>query len=384
MDYELSEEQKKFKADFRSFCDKEIAPRAITVDQEGTFSFENHKRLAEIGILGLPFPEHYGGGGKPLLTCALAWEELARACPSTFLSSGIGCLLPGMAVHLFGSGEQKQKYLGGLCRGEQIPAWAVTEPQTGSDTAALKTEALREGTAYVLNGTKAFVTNGPIADWVVFLAVTDRSAPPNQRLTAFLVEKGTPGMSVGFPLDKLGARGSPTSDVTLQNCSLPEGQLLGEEGKGYALMEKINQYGRLSSAAYSLGVSQASLEEAIRYAQKRQAFGRPIAHFQEVSFKVADMQMFVDTGRLLLYRAAWMMDEGMDADSDLSIAKLFLSESATWCAANAVQVHGGHGFLKGVKAEQLYRDAKLGDLRDGTSEMQRRKIALNLLGEGFR
>ena len=384
MDYELSEEQKKFKADFRSFCDKEIAPRAITVDQEGTFSFENHKRLAEIGILGLPFPEHYGGGGKPLLTCALAWEELARACPSTFLSSGIGCLLPGMAVHLFGSGEQKQKYLGGLCRGEQIPAWAVTEPQTGSDTAALKTEALREGTAYVLNGTKAFVTNGPIADWVVFLAVTDRSAPPNQRLTAFLVEKGTPGMSVGFPLDKLGARGSPTSDVTLQNCSLPEGQLLGEEGKGYALMEKINQYGRLSSAAYSLGVSQASLEEAIRYAQKRQAFGRPIAHFQEVSFKVADMQMFVDTGRLLLYRAAWMMDEGMDADSDLSIAKLFLSESAAWCAANAVQVHGGHGFLKGFRVEQLYRDAKLGDLKDGTSEMQRRKIALNLLGEGFR
>jgi alkylation response protein AidB-like acyl-CoA dehydrogenase len=384
MDYELSEEQKKFKADFRSFCDKEIAPRAITVDQEGTFSFENHKRLAEIGILGLPFPEHYGGGGKPLLTCALAWEELARACPSTFLSSGIGCLLPGMAVHLFGSGEQKQKYLGGLCRGEQIPAWAVTEPQTGSDTAALKTEALREGTAYVLNGTKAFVTNGPIADWVVFLAVTDRSAPPNQRLTAFLVEKGIPGMSVGFPLDKLGARGSPTSDVTLQYCSLPEGQLIGEEGKGYALMEKINQYGRLSSAAYSLGVSQASLEESIRYAQKRQAFGRPIANFQAISFKVADMQMFVDTGRLLLYRAAWMMDEGMDADSDLSIAKLFLSESATWCAANAVQVHGGHGFLKGVKAEQLYRDAKLGDLRDGTSEMQRRKIALNLLGEGFR
>jgi alkylation response protein AidB-like acyl-CoA dehydrogenase len=384
MDYELNEEQKKFKADFRAFCEKEIAPRAMMVDREGTFSFENHKRLAEIGFLGLPFPEQYGGCGKSLFTCALAWEELARACPSTFLSSGIGCLLPGMAVHLFGSGKQKQKYLGGLCRGEQIPAWAVTEPQTGSDTAALKTEALREGTAYVLNGTKAFVTNGPIADWVVSLAVTDRSAPPNQRLTAFLVEKGTPGMSVGFPLDKLGARGSPTSDVTLQNCSLPEGQLLGEEGKGYALVEKISQYGRLSSAAYSLGVSQASLEEAIRYAQKRQAFGRPIAHFQEVSFKVADMQMFVDTGRLLLYRAAWMMDEGMDADSDLSIAKLFLSESATWCAANAVQVHGGHGFLKGVKAEQLYRDAKLGDLRDGTSEMQRRKIALNLLGEGFR
>jgi butyryl-CoA dehydrogenase len=384
MDYELSQEQKKFKADFRAFCDEEIAPRAMTVDQERTFSSENHERLAEIGFVGLPFPQQFGGGGKPLLTCALAWEELARACPSTFLSSGIGCLLPGMAVNLFGSGEQKQKYLGGLARGEKIPAWAVTEPQTGSDTAAIKTEARHGGTAYVLNGTKAFVTNGPIADWVVVVAVTDPGAAPNQKLSAFLVETGTPGLSVGLPLDKLGARGSPTSDLVLQNCSLPGSQLLGEEGKGYALVEKINQFGRLSSAAYSLGVSQASLEEAIQYAQKRQAFGRPIANFQEISFKVADMQMLVDTGRLLFYRAAWMMDEGMDADSDLSIAKLFLSESATWCAANAVQVHGGHGFLKGVRVEQLYRDAKLGDLRDGTSEMQRRKIALNLLGEGFK
>ncbi len=384
MDYDLTEEQKKFKTSFRAFCDKEISPRALTVDREGTFSAENHSLLAGIGFLGLPFPEQYGGGGKPLLTCALAWEELARACPSTFLSSGIGCLLPGMAVNLFGNWEQKQKCLGGLARGEKIPAWAVTEPQAGSDTAAIKTEARREGTAYVLSGTKAFVTNGPISDWVVVLAVTDPGAAPNQKLSGFLLEKGTPGLSVGLPLDKLGARGSPTSNLILQNCSLAGSQLLGEEGKGYALVEKISQFARLSSAAYSLGVSQAALEEAIHYAQKRQAFGRPIANFQAISFKIADMQMFVDTGRLLLYRAAWMMDEGRDPDSDLSIAKLFLSESATWCAANAVQVHGGHGFLKGVKVEQLYRDAKLGDLRDGTSEMQRRKIALNLLGEGFK
>jgi alkylation response protein AidB-like acyl-CoA dehydrogenase len=289
-----------------------------------------------------------------------------------------------MAINLFGSGEQKQKYLGGLARGEKIAAWAVTEPQTGSDTAAIKTEARREGNSYRLNGTKALVTNGPISDWVVVIAVTDAQAVPNQKMSAFLLEKGTPGFSAGPSLDKLGARGSPTSDLILQNCTLPGSQLLGEEGKGYALVEKINQFGRLSSAAYSLGVAQACLEESIRYAQKRQAFGRPIANFQEVSFKIADMQMFVDTGRLLLYRAAWMVDEGIDADSDLSIAKLFLSESATWCAAGAVQIHGGHGFIKGVKVEQLYRDAKLGELRDGTSEMQRRKIALNLLGEGFK
>ncbi|NWF55669.1 MAG: acyl-CoA dehydrogenase family protein [Syntrophaceae bacterium] len=384
MDYELSAEQKKLKADFRAFCNKEIAPRAPSVDKEGAFSFENHRRLAEIGFLGLPFPEEYGGGGKPLLTCALAWEELARACPSTFLSSGIGCLLPGMAVHLFGNGAQREKYLAGLTRGDKIPAWALTEPQTGSDFAALKTQARKQGSSYTLDGTKSFVTNGAMADWVVVVAVTQGEAPLRQKLSAFLMEKGTPGFSAGKPLDTLGARGSPTSDLNLQDCTLSGGQLLGEEGQGFALTEKVNQYGRLSSAAYCLGIAQACLEESILYAQKRQAFGRPIAHFQEVSFKIADMQMFVDTGRLLLYRAAWMMDEGMDADTDLSIAKLFLSESATWCAAHAVQVHGGHGFIKGVKVEQLYRDAKLGEIRDGTSEMQRRKIARNLLGEGFR
>ena len=383
MDYELSEDQKKIKSDFRAFCDREIAPRAMKIDREGRFSFENHTLLREIGFLGLPFPEPYGGGGKSLLTCVLAWEEVARACPSTFLSSGIGCLLPGVAVNFLGTVEQKEEYLGGLARGEKIAAWAVTEPQAGSDTAAIKTEARREGTVYLLNGTKSFVTNGPVADWVIVMAVTDAGAAPPQKMSAFLVERNTPGFSAGSPLDMLGARGSPTSDLTLQNCTLSANGLVGEEGKGYALLEKVQQFGRLSSAAYSLGVSQASLEEAICYAQKRQAFGRPIANFQAISFKIADMQMFVDTGRLLLHRAAWMMDEGMDADSDLSIAKLFLSESATWCAANAVQIHGGHGFIKGVKVEQLYRDVKLGELRDGTSEMQRRKIALNLLGEGF-
>jgi alkylation response protein AidB-like acyl-CoA dehydrogenase len=384
MDYELSEEQKKIKADFRAFCEKEIVPRAMKIDQDGGFSYENHRKLAEFGFLGLPFPKAYGGGGKSLLACVLTWEEVARACPSTYLSSGIGCLLPGVAVNFFGTGEQKEKFLRGLARGEKIAAWAMTEPQTGSDTAAIKTEARWGGNAYVLNGTKAFVTNGPIADWAVMVAVTDAGAAPHQRMSAFLVEKGTPGFSAGLPLDKMGARGSPTSDLILQNCTLPGSGLLGEEGKGYSLLEKVQQFGRLSSAAYALGVSQACLEETIRYAQKRQAFGRPIAQFQMVSFRIADMQMFVDTGRLLLYRTAWMMNEGMDVDSDLSIAKLFLSEAATWCAASAVQVHGGHGFIKGVKVEQLYRDAKLGELRDGTSEMQRRKIALNLLGEGFK
>jgi len=383
MDYELSEEQRSFKSDFRAFCEKEIAPHAARLDREGAFSGENHRRLAAMGFIGLPFPEKYGGGEKPFLTCVLAWEELARACPSTFLSSGIGCLLPGMALNLFGAEEQKKKYLKGLIGGERIAAWAVSEPQAGSDVAGIKSEARKEGTSYVLNGAKAFVTNGPIADWVVLLAVTDPGASPDQKMSAFLVEKNNLGFVSGKPLEKLGARGSPTSELNMKECTLAESQLLGPMGKGFALAEKIQEFGRLASAAYSLGVGQACLEEAIRYAQKRQAFGRPIAHFQEVSFKIADMQTLVDTGRLFLYRAAWMKDEGLESSMDTCIAKLFTSEAATWCANQAVQIHGGYGFIKGCKAEQLYRDAKLGEIRDGTSEMQRRKIALNLLGESL-
>ncbi len=384
MDYELNEDQKKFRQNFRAFCEKEIAPRATQVDGAGAFPKENHRRLAETGFLGLPFPEQYGGGDKPFLTCLLAWEELARACPSTFLSSGIGCLLPGMAVHLFGTEEQKQRYLRKLIRGEEIAAWALSEPQAGSDVPAIKTEARKEGRTYVLNGTKSLVTNGPIADWVVLVAVTDPRANPAEKMSAFFAEKGSPGFEAGEPLEKLGARGSPTSELIFKDCPIPESQLLGAQGKGLSLVEKIQEFGRLSSAAYSLGVGQGCLEEAIRYAQKRQAFGRPIAHFQEVSFKIADMQMFVDTSRLLLYHAAWMIDEGLEAGTDISIAKLFTSEAATWCASQALQIHGGYGFLKGYKVEQLYRDAKLGEIRDGTSEMQRRTIALNLLGEGFK
>lgn len=383
MNYELTDEQKEIKKRLREFCEKEISPRANQVDAEAAFSYENHRCLAEMGFLGLPFPEKSGGGQKPILTCAIAWEELARACASTFLSCGISPLLCGMAIHLFGSEDQKQRYLVNLISGTKIGAYALSEPHCGSDVAALKTEARKEGRTYILHGTKAFVTNGPIADFVILFAITSPEGPPGQKMSAFIVEKGTPGLSVGPPVEKLGARGSPISELILKECPVPEDHLLGMEGKGSSYAAKVNQFGRLGYAAYSLGVSQACLEESIRYAQGRRAFGRPIAHFQEVSFKVADMQMFVDTGRLLTYRAAWMMDQGMEAATDISIAKLFISEAATWCAANAVQIHGGYGFLKGYKVERLYRDAKLGEIGEGTSEIQRRTIARSLLGEGF-
>jgi butyryl-CoA dehydrogenase len=383
VDYEITEEQKEFQKRFRAFCEKEIAPRASQVDAEAAFSFENHRRLAEMGFFGLPFPQKYGGGQKPILTCLIAWEELARVCPSTFLSCGISSLLCGTALHLLGSEEQKQKYLVKLISGEKIGAYALSEPHCGSDTAALKTEARREGGTYILNGTKAFVTNGPIADFIVLFALTSPGGPPDQRMSVFIVEKGTPGLLIGPSIEKLGVRGSPIAELILKDCQIPRDRLLGMEGKGALCATKANESGRLGFAAYSLGVGQACLEESIKYAQGRQAFGRPISHFQEVSFKVADMQMFVDIGRLLTYRAAWMIDQGLEATTDISIAKLFISEWASWCATNAVQIHGGYGFLKGYKVERLYRDAKLGEIGEGTSEIQRRAIARSLLGEGF-
>jgi butyryl-CoA dehydrogenase len=382
VDYELTEGQKEFRKKFREFCEKEIAPKAGQVDADAAFSYENHRRLAQMGFLGLPFPEKYGGGQKPLMTCTVAWEELARACASTFLSCGLSPFLCGMAIHLFGSEGQKQRYLADLIRGGKIGAYAVSEPHCGSDMAALKTQARKEGRTYILNGTKAFVTNGPIADFVVLFAVTNPGGSLDQKMSAFIVERGTPGFSAGPPVEKLGTRGSPVSELVLKECRIPEEHLLGAEGEGARYAAKVNEFGRLGYAAYSLGVAQACLEESVQYAQGRQAFGRPISHFQEISFKIADMQMYVDTGRLLMYRAAWMIDGGMGTPTDISIAKLFISEAATGCAANAVQIHGGYGFLKGYKVERLYRDVKLGEIGEGTSEMQRRTIALSLLGEG--
>jgi len=235
----------------------------------------------------------------------------------------------------------------------------------------------------VLNGLKAFVVNGPIADVALVFALTDPESPLDRKMSAFLVERGTPGFSPGPPLEKLGAKGAPVSDLRFENLSIPENRLLGNPGQGFSIAVKMKEVSRLGYAAYSLGIAQACLEEAIQYARRRQAFGRPIAHFQEISFKVADMQMYVDTGRLLLYHAAWKLDENLDAGNDIAIAKLFLSEAATWCASAAVQIHGGYGFLKGYKVERLYRDAKLGEIGEGTSEMQRRTIAKSLLGEGY-
>jgi len=383
MNYELSQEQADFKKRFREFCDREISPRAAEIESSFSILQENCRRLAQGGFFGFLFPEKYGDHPRSYETSILAWEEMARSCPSTYLSCILGSMLTAVSIHRYGKEDQKERHLPPLIGGDKFGAFALSEPQAGSDLAGLKTSSAKEENKYVLTGVKAFALNGPVAEIALVFAVTDPESPLDRKMSAFLVEKGAPGFSAGLSLEKLGARGAPVSDLRFENCPVPPDGLLGVQGQGFQIARQMKEVGRLGYAAYSLGIAQACLEEAVQYARKRQAFGRPIAHFQEVSFKVADMQMYVDTGRLLLSYAAWRLDEGLEAGTDIAIAKLFLSEAATWCASTAVQIHGGHGFLKGSSVERLYRDAKLGEIGEGTSEMQRRTIARSLLGEGY-
>jgi butyryl-CoA dehydrogenase len=382
MNFELSREQADFKTSFRGFCDREISPHAAEIESSISLLRENCRRLAREGFFISLFPEKGGDRGRSYQTSILAWEELARACPSTFLSCVLGTALAATSVSRFGSAEQRERHLPPLAAGEKFGAFALTEPQAGSDLAGLRTSAVLEKGNYLLNGIKAFAVNGPLAQIAVVFALTDPASPPDRKMSAFLVEKGDRGFSSGSPLEKLGARGAPVSDLRFEYCPVPQDRLLGAIGQGLPIAARMKEIARLGYAAYSLGIAQASLEEAVQYARNRQAFGRPLAHFQEISFKIADMQMYVDTGRLLLYFAAWKLDEELEAGCDIAIAKLFLSEAAAGCASAAVQIHGGYGFLRNFKVERLYRDARLGEIGEGTSEMQRRTIARSLLGEG--
>lgn len=382
INYALSNEQTEFKKRFHDFCVEKIGPRADLIDKKLPLLFENYLLLGEQNFFGLTWSQKFGGQEQAFLTLILAWEELAQACPSTFLSCAIGSAIAGIALHLFGPEVRQEKLLKELSQGKKIGALALNEPHSGSDLFNLQSTAQKSGGGYILNGRKSFVTNGPIADLVIVLA-NESAASASKRWSFFLIEKNTPGLILGPPLEKLGAWGAPVSELSFQDCFIPHDNLLGTDGEGSLYTSQIKDFLRLGFATYSLGISQACLEESISYAQKRQVGGKPIARFQEVSFKIADMQMLVDTGRLLLYRSAWMLDQRMPASMDISLAKLFLSEAATWCANMAVQIHGGYGFIKGYKVERLYRDAKLGEIGAGTSEIQRQAIAHSLLGVGY-
>ena len=386
MDFTWSEEERRLYSEFEKVC-KRIEEKADELDRTTSLDLikQNLNELAQFGYLGAPLPEKYGGGGLRWTTYFWISELLAKACASTYLSALAHTLLCANFIAMFGTEEQKQKYLPELASGKKIGALCVTEPQGGSDVAGIKTRAERQGDFYILNGTKVFVTNGPIADVFVVLArvpVEDNSKR-YAGITAFIVERGTEGVEIGQPYDKLGCRGSPTSDLYLSDARVPVDAVLGGvEGQGFQQVMKVFDIGRVGMAVYSLGIVSAALEDCIKYSRERVLFGKPIASYEDINFKIVDMQITVDMGRAIVLRASWYHDIGSeDGGLYASIAKLFIAERATRNVSDAVQIFGGLGYIRGTRVERLYRDVKLGEIGEGTNEIQRRVIFKRMLKE---
>ncbi len=361
----------------RDVATNEIAPRAFKVDREAKFPVENFKKLGELGMLGLLVPEEYGGTGSDYRSYAIAVEEIGRACGSTGLSYAAHCSLGTKPIVLFGTEAQKKKYLPKLATGEWIGAWALTEPGTGSDASSQKTTAKKQGDHWVLNGTKQFITNATDADVSIIMAMTDPSQG-RKGISAFVVEKGTPGFYVSKVEKKLGMRGSPTASLTMEDCKIPAENILGEPGEGYKQALMTLEGGRISIGSLALGIAQAALDAALQYAKQREAFGQPIGKFQLIQGYLADMATQVQAARLLLYHAAWMKDHGKRVTLEGSQAKLFASEIASRVCNLCVQIHGGYGYIEDFPAERFLRDAKLCEIGEGTSEIQRLLIARQL------
>ena len=378
MDFSLTEEQQLLKKTVREFAEAELGPFAREWDEKQEFPREVFAKLGELGLMGVVWPAEYGGSGMSTLDYAIVMEELSRVDAGVALSVAAHNSLSSGHIFLAGSEEQKKKYLAPLARGEKVGCWGLTENSAGSDAGGTKTTAVRDGGEWVINGSKTFITNGRIADTAVIMAVTDR-AKGNKGISAFILERGTKGFRSGKKEDKLGVRSSDTSELVFEDCRVPAANLLGKEGHGYVDTLKILDRGRIGIAAFSIGIAQASLEASMRYAQGRRQFGHPIADFQAIQFKIADMATKVSAARLLCWQAAALRDAGREHKLESSMAKLFASEAAVEVALDAVQIHGGYGYIKEYPVERYLRDSKLGTIGEGTSEVQRLVIARELL-----
>ena len=378
MDFGYTPEQQHLRKTVRAFCEAEIKPHVMEWDESQTFPDQVFRKLGELGVLGAVFPEELGGTGYSYVDYSLVMEELARVDPSVALCVAAHVSLCTNHIYLAGSEEQKQRYIPKLASGEWIGSWALTEPESGSDAGGTHTRAVRDGDCWVINGSKTFTTNGQVADVCVVMAVTDRSAS-SHGISAFLVEKGTPGFRPGKKENKLGMRCSPTNEMILTDCRVPASQLCGKQGEGFVDALRILDGGRISIAALAVGIAQGAYEASLRYSKQRKQFGRFISEFQAIQHKLADMATDIDASRLLTLRAAWMKDSGQNVNKESSMAKLFASETAVRVADEAVQVHGGYGFLKDYPVEKFYRDVKLCTIGEGTSEIQRLVIARQLL-----
>jgi alkylation response protein AidB-like acyl-CoA dehydrogenase len=378
LDFQLSEEQQQLRKNVRNFAEREILPHVMEWDEAAHFPLETVKELGRLGLMGSIFPAEYGGSGMGYVEYATAIEELSRVDGSVGIIVAAHTSLCSNHIYSAGSEEQKQRYLPKLASGEFIGAWALTEPGSGSDAASARMSAVRKGNCWVLNGTKTFCTNGHYADVVVVIAVTDRAAH-SHGLSAFIVERGTPGFRPGKKENKLGLRASDTAELIFEDCLIPGTNLIGQEGNGFVDALHVLDGGRISIAALSLGMAQGAYEAALKYSKQRRQFGRPISDFQAIQWKLADMATEIEAARLLTWRAAWMKDNHMKTTLESSCAKLYAGEVAVRAANECVQIHGGYGFIKDYPAEKFYRDVKLCTIGEGTSEIQRLVIARQLL-----
>jgi alkylation response protein AidB-like acyl-CoA dehydrogenase len=378
MDFCLTDEQLLLRRTVREFAEAEIRPHVREWDDAQHFPRELVPKLAALGLMGIQFPEQYGGAGMSAIEYCLCIEELARVDPAVSLSVAAHNGLCAAQIFMFGNEAQKARYLVPLAQGEQIGAWGLTEPGAGSDAAATRTTAMRDRDAWVLNGSKTFITHGSVGDVIVVMAVTNRARGP-KGISAFIVERGTPGMTAGRKEDKLGMRASDTSEVVFERCSVPADHLLGEEGQGFINALQVLDAGRIGIAALAVGLAQGAFEAARDYAAERRQFGQPIASFQAIQWKLADNATRIEAARLLTYRAAYLKDAGRRTTLESAMAKLYSSEIAVRAAEDAVQIHGGYGFVKDYPAEKFFRDVKLTTIGEGTSEIQRLVIARQLL-----
>ncbi len=378
MDFNLSESNIEIQKLARDFAQNRIAPTVMKYDEFSEFPWEIAKELGEMGFLGIMFPEEYEGSNLSILDYAIIVEEISKADPSMGLTVASHNGLCTNHIYTFANDELKKKYVPDLASGRKLGAWGLTENVSGSDAAGMATTAVKEGDFYILNGSKCFITQGGVGQTAVVTAITDKSKG-SRGISAFIAEKGFEGFSVGKKEDKLGMRSSDTCELIFDNCKIPAANLIGMEGEGYKQCMQILDGGRISIAALSVGIAQAALEHSIKYSKQRRQFGKSLAEFQGIQFKIADMATEVEAARLLTYKAAVLRDEGKDFKFAASLAKYFASEIATKATNEAVQIHGGYGFIKEFPVEKLYRDVKLTTIGEGTSEVQKMIMARQLV-----
>ena len=380
MDFDLTQEQEDFRQAVREFAQEVVAPRAEEMDERHELPMDIVKQMGELGLFGLPFPEEYGGQGADFMSFCIAVEELARVDSSIAITLEAAVGLGANPIYANGTEEQKKRWLVPMARGDILGAFGLTEPGGGSDAGATRTTAKLEDGQWVVNGSKAFITNSgtPISKVVTITAVTGRGEDGRKEISAIIVPTDTPGFEVGKEYRKLGWRASDTHELAFGDCRVPEENLLGERGKGFAQFLRTLDDGRIAIAALSVGLAQGCLDESVAYAKERRAFGRRIGEFQALQFKIADMRVAVETSRLATYKAAWLRDMGRPYKAEAALAKLYASEVAVTCAREAVQVHGGYGFMEEFPVARFYRDAKVLEIGEGTSEIQRVLIARDL------